>query len=210
MNLVQMSLKSAKQILAHGGRRGSLISAIPVTPSFRISNFVGPRRLPEEGMVEINMGMHYEPPPARQISDMTIYTATAWCLHVYDNVMPYFLNRQSSEVKSLEIFITCTPITSEYYEIGCTCKAYDGTCTIYIDLATIKDTVYLTSVFLHELAHLLVEKESYDLCTMDKNGPPIKTGHCPKWWATNASLVAIVQYMFPSLGLEAMDVSQFG
>ena len=206
---MHMSLKSAKQILAVGGRRGSLISSIPVTPSFRISNFVGPRRLPEEGMVEINIGVTYKPPPSRQISDMNIYTSTAWCLHIYENVMPYLLNRQSDEIKSLDIYITCTLPTSSYYEIGSTVKRTDGACSIYINLGVIKDTVYLTSVFLHELAHLLV-KGSYDICTMEDNGRPSKGGHCFKWWATNASLVAIVQYMFPCLGLENMDVSQLG
>lgn len=200
-----MSLRRAKHILDTQGMRGCLISSIPVTPSFRIHNLVGPRRLPEDGMVEINMGFQYKPPPTRQVSDMTIYTATAWCLHIYDNVIPYFLARRSVDIKSLEIFITCGTLSS----IGCTEKGDDGRCIVSIDLRTIKDTVYLTSVFLHELAHVLV-KGSYDICTTDDKGRPNRGGHCYKWWATNASLVAVVQYMFPFLGLEDMDVSQIG
>ena len=127
MKLMQMSLKAAKQILAVGGRK-DLISSIPVTPSFnRIPNFVGPRRLPEEGMVEINIGVTYKPPRSRQISDMNIYTSTAWCLHIYDNVMPYLLNRQSvDEIKSLDINITNTCPKTKYEEIASTDKYEDG------------------------------------------------------------------------------------
>lgn len=135
------------------------------------------------------------PKPSKQYS-------INWCHSIFKAISPYFSERLTpitSLTLCLEDNVVKSPGAAEsrIYK-----KTWDG--EIRINYTAVKSTIHLTSLFLHELSHILTQCKGEDVCGPNRtNG-----GHTVEWWIMNASLVTLLQNIMPDSCMQYVDVAQ--
>lgn len=125
-----------------------------------------------------------------------------WCHSIFKALSPYFSERPTpiaSLTLRVEENIVNHPGAAES-------RIYRDTqdAEISINYKCVKSTIHLTSLFLHELAHVLTLCRGEDICGPNK----INGGHTVEWWMVNAALVTLLQNITPDSCMQYVDVAQ--